>query len=404
VGHGRRRQQCLRRRFRRRQPARDYAGLLPGDENVAALEGKQQGGGAEVKVRPARRVVVGAGPAAPDVTGGHLPCPDDLAGFEIEGEDGVAGFAGGLGIVVAGGDVEHAALGIDGRSGPNACAGRTVLRSADGIDAGLFQRRDGVGLPDDGAVADAERDDDECRGAHGTIGLEGPVEAASLCVHGVNDAAGAADKQNAAQNGGRGEGGDVALEAEGPFELEVAHLGGSQVGLHRGLKASVRGGGAPAGPARGGAGGDGELAARAKGGGGGSVLDARDAKKPSDGFALAALERIGDAHHDAEVQSMEDAGNAELLQSAARRNARAGMIVASGAILLIGGFAGIGTRARPTCAQEECGGSYTPCQPYRNSAGQPHGMFLPYPVFRIRVLDGASFIHPRPVGMNHTPV
>ena len=100
---------------------------------------------------------------------------------------------------------------------------------------------------------------------------------------------------------GSGEGGYVALAAEGPLELEVAHLGGSQVGLHRGLKASVRGGGAPAGSVRGGAGGEGELAAGAKGGRGGSVLDARDAKKPSDGFALAALERIGYAHHDAEV-------------------------------------------------------------------------------------------------------
>lgn len=297
----------------------DDTGLLSGDENVVALHGKQQGGGAEVKVRPARRVVVRAGAAARDVTRGRLPCPDDLAGLEIEGENGVAGLAGGPGIVVASSDVEQAALGIDGRSRPDACARRTILRSAGGIDPGLFRRRDGVGLPEDGAVADAERGDaaaegaagilrivrsrffpggggnehdaalgdgragepsgvmridfvfpeeapvrrvqaveptdliaeeyevacsivdDECRGAHRTIGLEGPIEASSLGIHGVNDPAGAPDKQDPAQNGGCGEGGDVVLEAEGPLELEVAHLAGSQAGSHRGLKASVRG-------------------------------------------------------------------------------------------------------------------------------------------------------------------
>lgn len=79
-------------------------------------------------------------------------------------------------------------------------------------------------------------------------------------------------------------------------------------------------------------------------------------KVPGEGFALGALERIGNAPHDVEFQRVENSSYGQILESAARRSARPGVVMTGSAMLSLNGFArdSSSTRARksPTSDKE----------------------------------------------------
>ena len=69
-----------------------------------------------------------------------------------------------------------------------------------------------------------------------------------VCAHGVHDAGGAADEDVAVDHGGLRERRDVAVEAEGPPQLQLRDLIGAEAGRGLRLKAGVAGAGTPAVP------------------------------------------------------------------------------------------------------------------------------------------------------------
>src|SRR4029077_1298243 len=99
-------------------------------------------------------------------------------------------------------------------------------------------------IAEDERVSFFERDGEDC-GADGAGRLEDPLEAPCVRAQGMNRAAGAADEDLATEDGWLGEGGNIALEPEGPFEGEARDLIEGQTG---GLEAGVVRGWAPAIP------------------------------------------------------------------------------------------------------------------------------------------------------------
>src|SRR5215472_15561466 len=65
-----------------------------------------------------------------DVVLGQLRGPEQLAGIEIKGENGVTGLGGGLGEVVAGSGVDDSLFGVDGWRRPDAGARRPPILHA----------------------------------------------------------------------------------------------------------------------------------------------------------------------------------------------------------------------------------------------------------------------------------
>src|SRR5580700_12062434 len=86
--------------------------------------------------------------------------------------------------------------------------------------------------------------------AHRRIGLIGPFDASASGAERVNDAGRAAHEDVAVQDGGLRVGGDVAIESEGPFEFELAHLADGEPGCARGLEARVVECGTPSVPGK----------------------------------------------------------------------------------------------------------------------------------------------------------
>ena len=95
------------------------------------------------------------------------------AGGEFERHYGIAAGGGGGRVVIAGGDVQEFARGVDGGGSPDAGAGGSPTRRANGRLA-EFARGfgDGVGLPDLKTVADAQGDYAAAEGAAGVFGIE----------------------------------------------------------------------------------------------------------------------------------------------------------------------------------------------------------------------------------------
>ena len=87
------------------------------------------------------------------------------------------------------------------------------------------------------------------RGAHGTIRLKHPMQAARLRVNRLNSAAGATNKKSSVQNGWRRESRDVTRKPQRPFQLEVTHLLHGQASLLDRLVPRVEWRGAPTCPA-----------------------------------------------------------------------------------------------------------------------------------------------------------
>src|SRR5205823_4852966 len=104
----------------------------------------------------------------------HLVPPDDLAGLEIHRDDRVARLHRRPGVRVAGADVEHALLAIDGRRVPHRRARRCVLGGAGRVLADLGRRfGDRVALPELIAGGRLERDDAAAEGAAFVLRLRG---------------------------------------------------------------------------------------------------------------------------------------------------------------------------------------------------------------------------------------
>jgi len=108
----------------------DDAGFLPDNQRtLSAAQIHQNGRLAKVVVWTiAFRTVGPVGVARHDVAVvcGGLPMPEHPAGRKIKRNNRIAGFRGGIGIVVPGRDIERLALHIDGRRGPHPRAGRTI--------------------------------------------------------------------------------------------------------------------------------------------------------------------------------------------------------------------------------------------------------------------------------------
>ena len=91
--------------------------------------------------------VLGTAAQRPVVVGRGLVHPLDRAALHVERDDGVARLLRRVGVVVAGGDVDHAALGIDRRRRPDPAAGRSPLLNAVLVLAARLGLVDRVGLP-----------------------------------------------------------------------------------------------------------------------------------------------------------------------------------------------------------------------------------------------------------------
>ena len=85
------------------------------------------------------------------------------------------------------------------------------------------------------AVA-GRRDD---RRSNRTVGLERPLQAARVGAQRMHHAAGAADEHLPADHRRLRERGDVAVEAECPFQLQLRHLRGGQAGERGGSESRV---------------------------------------------------------------------------------------------------------------------------------------------------------------------
>ena len=81
------------------------------------------------------------------------------AALHVERDHGVGRLLRRVGVAVAGGDVDHAALGIDRRRRPDAAAGRAPLLHAVLVLAARLRLVDGVGLPQHLAGVGVERGD-----------------------------------------------------------------------------------------------------------------------------------------------------------------------------------------------------------------------------------------------------
>src|SRR5579864_318286 len=138
-------------------------------------------------------------------------------------------------------------------------------------------------------------------GAHGPVRFEIPVDAAGGGVERVDPASGTAHEQDLAEHGGLREGGDVAVEAEGPFQLEPPRLIDAEFGRGGRLVASVISRRAPPVPFGLRRTGQVYRAVGTEGLGHGWAVAAGDAEVRRYSLALVAAERIRHAHHDAEI-------------------------------------------------------------------------------------------------------
>ena len=83
----------------------------------------------------------------------------------------------------------------------------------------------------------------EQRRAHRAVRLEHPLQASGVGAHRVHDTTGAADEQMAVEHGRLREGRRVAVEAEGPLQLEIPDLLDAESGPRLRLEARVVGAG-----------------------------------------------------------------------------------------------------------------------------------------------------------------
>src|SRR5580692_5821474 len=161
------------------------------------------------------------------------------------------------------------------------------------------------------------------------------MKAAGLYVQGLYCASGTPDEEGSPQNCGCREGGDVAWETKGPFQLKVTNLPDREPGLLGRLIAHVQRRWAPPIPTSGRRAGQGMLAGGAEGAGWKSLLVRRCSQKLGHGFTLFAVERVGHAHHQSKVQGSQDASRRHRLDNVTRRCPRTHLIVTCCAMLLI---------------------------------------------------------------------
>ena len=137
------------------------------------------------------------------------------------------------------------------------------------------------------------------------------MSAAGPGIECIDASAGAAGENRAIEHRRRGEGGNVAGESEGPFELQVAHLADIDAGLFRGHVTRIVERRAPAIPVARGRAGNGSVT------GGAGVRECRrfaagDSQEIGDGFTFVAFQRIGDVHHQAKVERPQDPGGGQF--------------------------------------------------------------------------------------------
>ena len=183
----------------------------------------------------------------------------------------------------------------------------------------------------------AVRDRDQC-GSHRSARLVQPADAAGIGAQRLHRAARAADEQRAAQHRGRAKRADIAVERIGPLQFELAHL--IERDAAGGGVTRVRKVGTPAVPRR--------TRGRANVHGAiGAVglrrhrrIGALDAQVVRHGFALLAIQNIGDVDHDAKIQRSQNSRDGQLLQRVTRRSGFARRVVAGGTAPLVDRLAG----------------------------------------------------------------
>ena len=136
-------------RAHRRWP--DFCGH---DDEVALAAAREHGRGGEIEVRSehfrAGRIVrdcVAWQPMAQLSAGSELLVPAHRAGLLVEGDDRIGHLLRRIGIGIAGGGIDQAALHIDGRRGPDAAAGGPNICTPSLFFARGLRLIDGVGLP-----------------------------------------------------------------------------------------------------------------------------------------------------------------------------------------------------------------------------------------------------------------
>ena len=155
-----------------------------------------------------------------------------------------------------------------------------------------------------------------------------------LRVERLHRAGGAADEQRAAHHRRRRESGHVAGESERPLQLEPRQVGGAQPGALavESARCPARDSSRPSGavaPARIARAGLAHRARRQR-----RFVGAL-AEKGRQGLPLRALERVGHAHHRAEVQRAQDAGRRQSSTSASRAGCAGRLVVTRRAVLRV---------------------------------------------------------------------
>ena len=120
------------------------------------------------KSGPQRDLLPGAS-AAENVARGELVRPRDFSGLQIQRHHGIAGRGRRRRIVVAGGDVQQPARGIERGRRPDRCARRSPQLA--GLPGSIHR----VGVPHRCAVANAQRGHASAKCAAGIIGAAGAI-------------------------------------------------------------------------------------------------------------------------------------------------------------------------------------------------------------------------------------
>src|SRR5262249_32524121 len=176
------------------------------------------------------------------------------------------------------------------------------------------------------------------RGRTGSIRWERPVKAAGLRVNGFDNAAGTSDEQRSVPNRRRRERRHVSRKTQSPFQLQFSDLVRHQARGFSGLVPRVGCRWAPAVPTRSRTMVEYRPVSRTHRARRNRRVVSSCSEEIRDSLSLFSSHRIGDTHHESEIQRPEYASRGDFLKRFARWNSGADLVVAPSASRLIDFF------------------------------------------------------------------